>query len=54
MIDFFNTLLYPIKLGEAWVMYAWHWLFNGMGMSTGWAWATAAPGPTRSAAACRS
>ena len=31
LIDFFNTLLYPIKLGEAWVMYGWHWLFDKLG-----------------------
>ncbi|MCU1538438.1 MAG: rane protein insertase, YidC/Oxa1 family, partial [Humibacillus sp.] len=46
MIDFFNTLLYPIKFGEAWVMYAWHWLFSGIGLPTGWAWAMSIVGLT--------
>ncbi|MEO7752971.1 MAG: membrane protein insertase YidC [Terracoccus sp.] len=46
MIEFFNTLLYPIKLGEAWVMYAWHWLFAGMGLPTGWSWALSIVGLT--------
>ncbi|WP_347349992.1 membrane protein insertase YidC [Intrasporangium sp.] len=46
MIDFFNTLLYPIKLGEAWVMYAWHWLFDVIGLPTGWAWALSIVGLT--------
>lgn len=46
MIDFFNTVLYPIKLGEAWVMYAWHWLFDVIGLPTGWAWAMSIVGLT--------
>ncbi|NUR81959.1 MAG: membrane protein insertase YidC [Dermatophilaceae bacterium] len=46
MIEFFNTLLYPIKLGEAWVMYAWHWLFDTLGLPTGWAWAMSIVGLT--------
>ncbi|MER7073068.1 membrane protein insertase YidC [Terrabacter sp. NPDC000476] len=46
MIDFFNTLLYPIKFGEAWVMYAWHWLFDIIGLPTGWAWAMSIVGLT--------
>ncbi|MEO7448591.1 MAG: membrane protein insertase YidC [Humibacillus sp.] len=46
MIDFFNTLLYPIKFGEAWVMYAWHAVFDTLGMSTGWAWAMSIVGLT--------
>ncbi len=46
MIEFFNTLLYPIKLGEAWVMYAWHWLFSGIGLPTGWSWALSIVGLT--------
>jgi YidC/Oxa1 family membrane protein insertase len=49
LIDFFNTLLYPIKLGEAWVMYAWHWLFETLGLSgawAGWAWALSIVGLT--------
>ena len=49
MIDFFNTLLFPIKLGEAWVMYAWHWLFERIGLSgdwSGWAWALSIVGLT--------
>lgn len=46
MIDFFNTVLYPIKLGEAWVMYAWHWLFDALGLPTGVAWALSIVGLT--------
>ena len=46
MIDFFNTVLYPIKLGEAWVMYAWHWLFDAIGLPTGVAWALSIVGLT--------
>ncbi|ADU50122.1 membrane protein insertase YidC [Intrasporangium calvum] len=46
MIEFFNTILYPIKLGEAWVMYAWHWLFDLIGLPTGWAWALSIVGLT--------
>ncbi|MDN5789336.1 MAG: membrane protein insertase YidC [Micrococcales bacterium] len=46
MGDFFNTVLYPIKLGEAWVMYAWHWLFDLIGMGTGWSWAMSIVGLT--------
>jgi YidC/Oxa1 family membrane protein insertase len=45
-MDFFQTLLYPIKLGEAWVMYAWHWLFDLIGLPTGWAWAMSIVGLT--------
>jgi YidC/Oxa1 family membrane protein insertase len=44
--DFFNTLLHPIMLGEAWVMYAWHWVFNKVGLPTGWAWALSIVGLT--------
>jgi YidC/Oxa1 family membrane protein insertase len=44
--DFFNTLLYPIKLGEAWVMYGWHWLFDVVGLPSGWAWALSIVGLT--------
>lgn len=46
MGDFFNTLLYPISLGEAWVMYGWHWLFDLVGLPTGWAWALSIVGLT--------
>jgi YidC/Oxa1 family membrane protein insertase len=49
LIDFFNTLLYPIKLGEAWVMYGWHWFFETLGLSgawAGWAWALSIAGLT--------
>ncbi|MBB2987262.1 membrane protein insertase YidC [Terracoccus luteus] len=46
MLDFLQTLLYPIKLGEAWVMYAWHWLFDLVGLPTGWAWAMSIVGLT--------
>lgn len=49
MLDFLQTLLYPIKLGEAWVMYAWHWLFDAIGLRgewAGWAWALSIVGLT--------
>ena len=49
MSEFFNTLLYPIKLGEAWVMYAWHWFFDTLGLNgdwAGWAWALSIVGLT--------
>ena len=49
MGEFLQTLLYPIKLGEAWVMYAWHWLFDKIGLSgdlAGWAWALSIVGLT--------
>ena len=49
LIEFFNTLLYPIKLGEAWVMYGWHWLFDKIGLNgdlAGWAWALSIVGLT--------
>lgn len=49
MGDFLQTLLYPIKFGEAWVMYAWHWLFDKIGFSgdlAGWAWALSIVGLT--------
>ncbi len=46
MGDFFNTVLYPIKLGEAWVMYAWHGLFDAIGFGTGWSWALSIVGLT--------
>jgi len=49
LIEFFNTLLYPIKLGEAWVMYGWHWLFDKIGLNgdlAGWAWAMSIVGLT--------
>ncbi len=46
MSEFFNTVLYPIKLGEAWVMYAWHWLFDFVGLPSGWAWALSIVGLT--------
>src|SRR6476659_4213750 len=42
LIDFFNTVLYPIKLGEAWVMYGWHAFWEALGLTgawSGWAWA---------------
>ena len=45
-MDFLQTLLYPIKLGEAWVMYGWHWLFDAIGLPTGWAWALSIVGLT--------
>ena len=49
MIDFFNTLLYPIKLGEAWVIYALHWFIDKIGLNgdlAGWAWALSIVGLT--------
>ncbi|GAB3078257.1 membrane protein insertase YidC [Intrasporangium mesophilum] len=49
MSEFFNTLLYPIKLGEAWVMYGWHWFFETLGLKgdwSGWAWALSIVGLT--------
>ena len=49
LIEFFNTVLYPIKLGEAWVMYGWHafWEFLGLtGAWSGWAWALSIVGLT--------
>src|SRR6476619_6970771 len=42
LIEFFNTVLYPIKLGEAWVMYGWHAFWETLGLTgawAGWAWA---------------
>jgi YidC/Oxa1 family membrane protein insertase len=47
--DFLQTLLYPIKFGEAWVMYGWHWLFDKLGLNgdlAGWAWALSIVGLT--------
>jgi YidC/Oxa1 family membrane protein insertase len=47
--EFLQTLLYPIKFGEAWVMYAWHWLFDKIGLNgdlAGWAWALSIVGLT--------
>ncbi|EWT01030.1 preprotein translocase subunit YidC [Intrasporangium oryzae NRRL B-24470] len=49
MGDFLQTLLYPIKLGEAWVMYGWHWFFETLGLTgawAGWAWALSIVGLT--------
>ena len=49
MSELFNTLLYPIKLGEAWVMWAFHWVFEKLGLSgdlSGWAWAFSIVGLT--------
>ena len=49
MGDFLQTLLYPIKFGEAWVMYGWHWLFDKIGLNgdlAGWAWALSIVGLT--------
>ncbi|HEX6055066.1 MAG TPA: YidC/Oxa1 family membrane protein insertase, partial [Intrasporangium sp.] len=49
MMDFLQTLLYPIKLGEAWVMWAFHWVFEKLGLSgdlSGWAWAFSIVGLT--------
>ena len=49
LIEFFNTVLYPIKLGEAWVMYGWHAFWETLGLTgawSGWAWALSIVGLT--------
>jgi YidC/Oxa1 family membrane protein insertase len=49
LIEFFEALLHPIKLGEAWVMWAFHWVFDKIGLSgdlAGWAWALSIVGLT--------
>lgn len=46
MGDFFNTLLSPIMIGEAWVMLAWHRLWGLLGIGGGWSWALSIVGLT--------
>ena len=48
MGDFFNAILYPIQLGEAWVLMLWHKLFVLIGIpeTSGWSWALAIVGLT--------
>ena len=43
MGDFFNTILYPIELLVAWIMYGWHQFFTLIGFpaESGWTWALA-------------
>jgi YidC/Oxa1 family membrane protein insertase len=44
--DFFNTLLSPLTIGEAWVMIGWHKLWTLLGVGGGWAWALSIVGLT--------
>ncbi len=46
MGDFFNTLLSPLTVGEAWVMIGWHNLWTALGIGGGWAWALSIVGLT--------
>ncbi|WP_422560562.1 membrane protein insertase YidC, partial [Gordonia sp. (in: high G+C Gram-positive bacteria)] len=46
MGDFFNTILSPLTVGEAWVMLAWHKLWTLLGIGGGWAWALSIVGLT--------
>ncbi len=46
MGDFFNTLLSPLTIGEAWVMIGWHKLWTLLGIGGGWAWALSIVGLT--------
>ena len=46
MGDFFNTVLSPIMIGEAWVMLAWHKLWGLLGIGGGWSWALSIVGLT--------
>lgn len=39
MGDFFNTILSPLTVGEAWVMLGWHRFWTLIGIGGGWAWA---------------
>ena len=40
-MDWLNTILYPIEVLVAWIMYGWHKLFTIIGMpeASGWTWA---------------
>jgi len=46
--DFFNTILYPLMWGEAWLMVGWHrvWTFLGIPAASGWSWALSIVGLT--------
>ena len=46
MGDFFNTLLSPLTVGEAWVMIGWHNLWTALGIKGGWSWALSIVGLT--------
>ena len=46
MGDFFNAILSPLTIGEAWVMIAWHKLWTTIGIGGGWAWALSIVGLT--------
>ena len=46
MGDFFNAILSPLTVGEAWVMLAWHKLWTLLGIGGGWAWALSIVGLT--------
>ncbi|MBK8470662.1 MAG: membrane protein insertase YidC [Candidatus Phosphoribacter sp.] len=46
MGDFFNTILSPLTIGEAWVMLGWHRLWLTLGIGGGWAWALSIVGLT--------
>ena len=41
MGDLFNSIMHPIELLVAWIMYGWHQLFTMIGMpaASGWTWA---------------
>jgi len=44
--DFFNAILSPLTVGEAWVMIGWHRLWTLLGIGGGWAWALSIVGLT--------
>jgi YidC/Oxa1 family membrane protein insertase len=44
--DFFNTILSPLTVGEAWVMLGWHRFWTLIGIGGGWAWALSIVGLT--------
>lgn len=46
MGDLFNSILYPIELLVAWIMYGWHQLFTTIGFpaASGWTWSLAIVG----------
>ena len=46
MGDFFNAILSPLTIGEAWVMMGWHKLWTFLGIGGGWAWALSIVGLT--------
>ncbi len=45
-MDWLNTILYPIEVLVAWIMYGWHKLFTILGMpeASGWTWGLAIVG----------